>query len=523
MNPLFTKRVRPVRKLTECLTLALTLLFCASAAFAHAHLERSEPKANATLKQSPKTVELWFSEELEPSMNTVTVTDQTGRRVDKNNITLAEGSKKLQAELEDLGSGTYTVDWKVLSTDGHTMKGKFTFTVALAGGGAAAAPTTAPPAGARQVEQPKQSVQPTPSQTSSTESMQESGSSWAQSVVRWLEYLAMMALTGGFAFRLLVLEPSLRQVHELDVAERAAVLSSGARRFIQLAWRGIGLLTISTLAALVLQTAAVLDAGARGALSPSSLYRVITQTSYGGPWLLQVVTLALLAVVLLLTSKRADDQRLLWVGFIITAVMMLSPSLTGHARAAAHEYHFTVFSDWLHLVAAGVWLGGLFHLTLTMTRGVSGLNGRERLRVLERIIPLFTRLAVVSILVIALTGIYNSWIHVDRLSALWSTSYGAALLVKIIIFLVMVALGGLNTFVIHPKAKRLLASDDEAVTQEHVKLDRSFFRSVGVEALLGVAVLLAAAVLVFLQPAREHPTQMTEAETSGSVITQIGE
>src|SRR5207253_10573594 len=102
----------------------------------------------------------------------------------------------------------------------------------------------------------------------------------------------------------------------------------------------------------------------------------------------------------------------------------LAPSLTGHARAASAEYRFTVFSDWLHLVAAGFWVGGLFHLALTMTRGVSGLEGRQRLRVLERAIPLFTRLAIISTVVIALTGVYNSWIHVDRLSALRSTPYG---------------------------------------------------------------------------------------------------
>src|SRR2546423_8327504 len=167
-------RIYSVRRPACCLPLALAFSLSSSIASAHARLERSEPKANSTLKQAPKTVELWFSEELEASMSTVAVTDQTGRRVDRNNVALADGNKKLQVELEDLGSGTYTVDWKVLSTDGHTMKGKFTFTVALAGGGAAAAPTT-PPAGPQQVEQPKQTGQPTPTQTSPAESMQESG------------------------------------------------------------------------------------------------------------------------------------------------------------------------------------------------------------------------------------------------------------------------------------------------------------------------------------------------------------
>src|SRR5438270_8397893 len=104
MNPIFMRRVCPVWKLAGRLTLALIFFFCASVASAHARLERSEPKANATLKQAPRMVELWFSEELEASMSTVAVTDQTGRRVDKNNSALAEGGKKLQIELEDLGS-----------------------------------------------------------------------------------------------------------------------------------------------------------------------------------------------------------------------------------------------------------------------------------------------------------------------------------------------------------------------------------------------------------------------------------
>src|SRR5207249_7016790 len=84
------------------------------------------------LKETPKIVELWFSADLEPTMSTLVVTDQSGKRVDKNNATAAEGNKKLQIDLEDLGSGTCTVEWKALATDQHTMKGKFTFNVAIA-------------------------------------------------------------------------------------------------------------------------------------------------------------------------------------------------------------------------------------------------------------------------------------------------------------------------------------------------------------------------------------------------------
>lgn len=504
----------------------LALFFSQSEVFAHARLVRSLPGANAALKQPPKAVELWFSEELDAGGSAAAVTDQTGRRVDRQNASLGEGDKKLQVELEDLASGTYTVDWKALSTDGHTMKGKFTFTVTLEGVAAATPPAT--PSSSHTAAPPTQSPQ-TEHQASPSEGTQESGTPWTMSLVRWLEYLAMMTLFGGLTFRLLILRPVMRGARGLGEGERAKGLAAGAGQFIKLSWWSLALLALSTLAALVLQTSAVTDTSVGEALSPARLYRVLTRTNYGGPWLFQAATILVLAVILFLLTRRAgstaserhlasaSNSGLLWAGAAVTALMMLAPSLTGHARAAATEYRFTVFSDWLHLVAAGFWLGGLFHLALTLTRGVAGLEGRQRLRVLERAIPLFTRLAIASTVVIAVTGVYNSWTHVDRLSALWGTPYGEALSVKIALFIVMVALGGLNTFVIHPRARRLLG-DGGTDSSEHLRLDRSFYRSVGVEAVLGVAVLLAAAVLVFLQPVREHPANMTRDGTSDSTV-----
>src|SRR5438067_4357665 len=119
----------------------LALLYAQPETFAHARLLRSQPSADSSLKQPPKTVELWFGEELDAGGSAIAVTDQTGKRVDKQNVGLGEGDKKLQVELEDLASGTYTVEWKALSTDGHTMRGRFTFAVTLEG-----AATVVPPA-----------------------------------------------------------------------------------------------------------------------------------------------------------------------------------------------------------------------------------------------------------------------------------------------------------------------------------------------------------------------------------------
>lgn len=81
----------------------------------------------------------------------------------------------------------------------------------------------------------------------------------------------------------------------------------------------------------------------------------------------------------------------------------------------------------------------------------------------------------------------------------------------------MVALGGLNTFVLHPRTKRSLAR--EAAIDEHGQISRSFHRSVLTESLLAVAVLLAAAILAFLTPARIQPG-MTDTNMQNSSTIQ---
>ena len=479
----------------------------------HAKLLRSQPAANAALEGPPAAVELWFSEELESQFSTVVVTDKNWKHVDKNDVSLAEGNKKLQIHLEDLPSGIYTVEWQALSTDQHTMKGKFTFSVTST---TVAAQTTPSPLGMH-MDQPITIQSPVMPQKS--ESMEESGSSWAQSVVRWFEYLAMMMLFGGFAFYLFVLKPAFHrnstQTHEVVPS------SEGARRLALLSGLCLVVLVLASSAELVLQAATVFDKSVSEVLSPTLLRQLITQTGFGTSWLLQTASIgALLLVVIFIFRQTKGKSRdgsdfLWWAGLAASGLLLAAPTLTGHAAAAAKEYPFAKTTDWLHLAAAGVWVGGLFHLALTMPKALSRLEPHQRVRVLHRVIPLFTRLAVVSTILIVLTGVYNSWMHVDRFGALWSTSYGKTLSLKVLLVIPMLILGGVNTFVIHPRVSRLVENEASDVGSS-AALDLNFSRSVRIEALLGVAVLFVAAILVFQQPARQH----LEDETLQSPTSQ---
>ena len=476
---------------------ALAIALCESAVFAHAKLLRTQPENNATLQQPPQDVELWFNEELQPKFNTITVTDQNGKRVDKNNVSLAEGNKKLQIDLENLGSGTYTVVWKVLSADQHAMKGQFIFKVSIASA-AGATPT-------------QSTAQATSPQTPPTEPAQESTATVGLSIVRWLQYLASMTLFGGFLFQLLILKPALRQAGLLDEYQRS---KSG---FSKLSWLSLVLLTLALIASLIAETAMVHDVSFAQALAPSRIYQVLVSTGFGGPWMLQLVMLVIVAVSLWLFGKGSQSW-LLWVGVIALAVMFFALSSTGHAGAAAKEWRSALISDWIHLLTAGLWVGGLFHLTLNFPRVISTVAPLKKMKLLSQVIRLFTWYAIPCTILLALTGVYNSWIHLDSFGELWSTTYGDTVLLKIAIFIPMLVLGGVNTFILHPRAKRLAEPAGQTAQSDSLKVDRGFRRSVAIEGALGVVVLLAAAILVFLQPAREHPG-MTESERPTSTIT----
>jgi hypothetical protein len=102
----------------------------ASSVWAHALLQKSEPARRAMLSRAPAQVRLWFSERLEPAFCSLSVHDPAGRPVTEEAARVSvEDPKLLELRLPALGAGTYTVRYKVLSVDGHTVKASYRFTV----------------------------------------------------------------------------------------------------------------------------------------------------------------------------------------------------------------------------------------------------------------------------------------------------------------------------------------------------------------------------------------------------------
>lgn len=108
---------------------AAALLLHASPARAHAFLDHSDPAVGSTVSTSPPVIHLWFTQELEPEFSSVTVTDKSGATVNEPAEVDPSNRSELDVKLKSLSSGTYKVQWHVLSVDTHTTEGDFSFHV----------------------------------------------------------------------------------------------------------------------------------------------------------------------------------------------------------------------------------------------------------------------------------------------------------------------------------------------------------------------------------------------------------
>lgn len=99
-------------------------------AHAHALLDHSIPSVGSTVNGSPGEVKVWFTQGLEAAFSNLRVVDQSGARVDRRNSAVDPSDRTLmKVSLPSLPPGIYTVFWRALSVDNHSIKGNFTFEI----------------------------------------------------------------------------------------------------------------------------------------------------------------------------------------------------------------------------------------------------------------------------------------------------------------------------------------------------------------------------------------------------------
>jgi len=310
-----------------------------------------------------------------------------------------------------------------------------------------------------------------------TEAYGASGPTRTEHVVRWAYFLALMLLIGGLGFRLLIV--------------RGPLPPRAESRFYKLTGLGVVAVLEVGIVAFLLRAEDALQLPL-GRLLYGDLSPVASGTRFGTAFIAMTLGFSVVAAALYL-AWLLERRVLLWIAFALALGFASGLSLSGHSAADAGASWKSQLADWVHLSAACLWLGGLVQLALVVWPLAPELRRETFMR--------YARLAPVLIALLVTAGVYLSILRLPKLSDLWTQDYGQVLLVKLCLVSIALAWGGLH----HLVGGRLVERGHPLAN----KLSRSLLG----EASVGMAVLLAAAVLVDSKPPPQPAPQPTQAVT----------
>ncbi len=302
------------------------------------------------------------------------------------------------------------------------------------------------------------------------------GPTTIEHVVRWLWFLALALTIGSLGFRLIC----LRGLQVPLALERRLAVAAGLGVVVALQV-GIAAFSLRAEDALQLSFGKFLY----GDLSP------MTQTRFGQAFIVMTMGFAVVLALIFL-SWLIDRVVLLVPAFVFSIVLIGRVVGLGSRRCRRRLVVAEEVADWVHITGASLWIGGLATMVALVWYGAPELRRVAFFR--------FSRLAMVLVAVVLTAGTYLSVVRLPHLRDLWTQEYGQVLLVKIALVSVALAWGGVHHFFVRPRLEK--AGD---------AFGNRVGRSLLGESLVGMAVLLVAAVLVDSkpppQPIKQPPAQ----------------
>lgn len=282
----------------------------------------------------------------------------------------------------------------------------------------------------------------------------------------------------------------------------------------------------------------------------TTAFNIITSTSVGGVWITRIIcsiVIILAAIIyytLLFKIKKIKNKeyklsftkgkgqkviKYLFPSLILFSILvsLYSNSMISHSNALSSYSKLAVFVDWIHLTAVAIWIGGLFYIysiilkdwkvnyddNRSKRKGISSLvrlgeiNGKDRQTIVAKFIMNFSYVAILSLIIIGITGLILGRIHLQNISSLFLTVYGNILILKICLTLPMIILGKYNQDKVAHMSN--LEINHENINLEENSKDieniRNFIlkkvkKSIGIELLLGIAIVTVASFLSVTSP-----------------------
>ncbi|HEY7081724.1 MAG TPA: copper resistance protein CopC, partial [Nitrososphaeraceae archaeon] len=504
--------------------------------YGHAFVIDSSPSPSQLLKSPPSTVQVTLSEPVDIRYSKISVLDSTGKQVDKKDVHYVKGDHtvlgvSLPASLKD---GVYTVSTKMLSeVDGHVTDNAFVFGVGKA---------------------------VIPAATASSTNGAGSELSVPDALARFPSFVGQVIIVGGAFLALWIWKPLAKigwlftafigTKYRIDrsfyvlmlVGSTVLIFSDIAMIVVQAssinATIGDAISTkfgsvwiIRTVLALILIGISILfcykqdllklnTIKNRGNKNKTSEYRF---------------------------SSIHLTRKVILCYLVLGTLTLFTTSLISHGAAVSGNALTSIFIDFIHNFGASLWIGGLIYLAFVIAPCIKKANLEEPIKasVLSILLPRFSTIPVTVLGVIVITGPFLLYILESNLALTLVSFYGKVLIVKLSLAAVMIAIGGYNQVKIYPQAlkestmiaitaiqdrnnikieesnrtiKGYLSSDSNSIKRvtkssenenstgkiKHFKSSSKmnktsisiFNRTTKIEALVGIALLLAVAVMV---------------------------
>ncbi|MBD0380037.1 copper resistance CopC/CopD family protein [Paenibacillus sedimenti] len=382
-------RLRPAVLLFMLAAAMICSVIAPQQASAHASLVQATPEADSKLQESPAAVTITFNERLDEGLYYIKVFDHTGDEVTRNKAQMNAEQTGIELKLPKLQEGVYLISYHVISADGHPVGGSYPITIG-----------NPPQEDALDLPRASISHQHGGAGPLSTKEM-------LQYAFRGAWYLMVLALAGWVCW--------LRLPGHNGAEVRKSLAS----------WT-LNIQRAQLLALLLLIFTHIEDLlGGGGA---EEIWKLFSATNVGISWLL-LLALSFIGFVLV--------GRFVWLDILWALCLLAAKSFSGHA-ASFSPAGVTVGLDFIHLAAAALWVGGLVLLMVKWSQHQE----------IGSFMRTFSNMALISILVLTITGSVSVLIFLPNLKYLLYGSWGIVLLLKIGAVLLVVVIGFvLRTFI----------------------------------------------------------------------------
>jgi copper transport protein len=241
-------------------------------------------------------------------------------------------------------------------------------------------------------------------------------------------------------------------------------------------------------------------------------------------------------------GNNIPNQILLLIVIALSSINLFSNSMVGHSNSLPSFSSFAVSMDWIHFMAVSIWIGGLFYLSLVLIKNLKPIddhndksnstntiasvsNSIRSVHNMSIALMYFSFLVIVALCIIGISGLYLGYMHLQDLNSVFNTSYGQILVLKLGLAFPLIFIGRYNQLKIYKytlRTSNLLKDVDKNTNviltqqygQERTNIFESLNKSLKVESLLGISVLIVAAFLSVTSP------PSLEAIDQGSGINQ---